>query len=172
MLSRDPTQANAFVSEKDRSAGEQELPELQNRIEPPSLEKQDSAAEKTDGRKENVVVACQRWLEAAHEIQHCATNGQHDSNNAGPVETGVNHVESPGKQLSDLIETRSDASSLRTALVRSELAVDAVGLTQEKQADGGRDNHDHGTPDQAAEEIGKGGGHSERAGADEQDGNP
>jgi len=64
---------------------------LENRVESPALEEENSAAEQADGCKKNVVIAGERRLEAAHEIQHCAANGQHDANDAGPIKTGVNH---------------------------------------------------------------------------------
>lgn len=169
LFCRNTSETHALVGKKDCGASKEKLSELEDWVKTPSLEEQNSSAEKADGGKKDVVIAGQRWLEAAHEIQHCAANGQHDSNNAGPVETGVNHVEAPGKRLSALDETRSDVLILRSVSERSEFAIDAVGLAQEKQTDGCRNNNNDGTPDQAAEEIGEGGGHSEYAGADDLD---
>jgi hypothetical protein len=89
LLRRDAPQANAFVREKHCGARQQKLAELKNRIKAPALKKQDSAAEKSDCGKENVVIPCERRLERAHEIEQRTTDGQHNSDNAGPIKTGI-----------------------------------------------------------------------------------
>ena len=90
MLRRDAPQANAFVREKHCGARQQELAELKNRIKAPALKKQDSTAEKSDCGKKNVVIPCKRRLETAHEIKQRTADGQHNSDNAGPIKTGIN----------------------------------------------------------------------------------
>mgnify|MGYP001232961245 CR=1 FL=1 len=47
----------------------------------------------------------------------------------------------------------------RGARVKSELAVEAVGLADQDQADGGGDHNDQTSPNEAAQEVGEGGGH-------------
>jgi hypothetical protein len=89
LLRRDASQANAFVRKKHCRACQQELPELKNRIKAPALKKEDSSAEKSDCGKENVVIPCQRRLEGAHEIEKRTADGQHNSDNAGPIKTGI-----------------------------------------------------------------------------------
>ena len=91
-----PPQADALVGEEDGGAGEQELAELQDRIETPALEEEDAAAEQADGGEEHVVVAGQGRLEAPHEIEESPTDRQHDPDDAGPVEAGIDHGGSPG----------------------------------------------------------------------------
>ena len=49
--------------------------------------------------------------------------------------------------------------SLRAAPVGSELAVNLVGLADQNQSDGGGNHDDQTTPEEAAQKIGKGGGH-------------
>jgi hypothetical protein len=66
------------------------LTELEDRIEPPALKEEDAAAEQANGSEENVVIAGQRRFETPHEVEEGAANGQHDSNDAGPVQAGVN----------------------------------------------------------------------------------
>ena len=51
------------------------------------------------------------------------------------------------------------AQSTRGARGRSELAVETVGLAQQDQRDGGGNNNDHTSPNEAAQEVGEGGGH-------------
>jgi hypothetical protein len=84
-------QAHALVGEENSGAGQQELPELQDRIETPALEEEDAAAEQADSREKHVVIAGQGWLEAPHEIEEGPANGQHDANDAGPIQAGVDH---------------------------------------------------------------------------------
>jgi hypothetical protein len=91
LLGGDPPQAHAFVSKENGGAGEQKLAELQDRIEAPALEKQDAAAEQADRGEKHVVVAGQGRLEAPHEIEEGTPNRQHDADDAGPVEAGINH---------------------------------------------------------------------------------
>lgn len=90
LLRRDAPQTNAFVREKHCGAGQQKLAELKNRIKAPALKKQNSSAEKSDCGKENVVIPCKRRLERAHEIKQRTADGQHNSDNAGPIKTGIN----------------------------------------------------------------------------------
>jgi hypothetical protein len=44
LLCRDPAQAHTFVGEEHGGAGQQKLSELKDRIEPPTLEKEDASA--------------------------------------------------------------------------------------------------------------------------------
>jgi hypothetical protein len=90
LFRRDAPQTNAFVREKHCGAGQQKLAELKNRIKAPALKKQNSSAEKSDCGKENVVIPCKRRLERAHEIKQRTADGQHNSDNAGPIKTGIN----------------------------------------------------------------------------------
>jgi hypothetical protein len=69
------------------------LPKLENRIEPPALEEKNSSTEQTDRREEHVVITGESRLETAHEVEHCSTYSQHNANNAGPIQTGINHSE-------------------------------------------------------------------------------
>jgi len=91
LLGGHTTQAHAFVSEKHRGACQKELAELQDWIKPPTLEKQNAAAEQAYGGKEHVVIAGQSRLKAPHEVEEGSANGQHDPNNAGPIQAGVDH---------------------------------------------------------------------------------
>jgi hypothetical protein len=84
-------QANALVRKKYGGASQQKLAELQDRVEAPTLEKQDAAAQQANGGEEHVVIAGQGRLKAPHEIEERTTNGQHDPNNAGPIQAGVDH---------------------------------------------------------------------------------
>ena len=90
MLRRDAPQTNAFVREKHCGAGQQKLAELKNRIKAPALREQNSSAEESDFGKKNVVVPCKRRLERAHEVKQRTADGQHNSDNAGPIKTGIN----------------------------------------------------------------------------------
>jgi ElaB/YqjD/DUF883 family membrane-anchored ribosome-binding protein len=72
------------------------LADLQDRVESPALEKQNAAAEQAHGGEKHVVIAGQSGLETPHEIEESSTHGQHDPNNAGPIQAGVDH----GSQLS------------------------------------------------------------------------
>ena len=90
LLRRDAPQANAFVREKHCGAGQQKLAELKNRIKAPALKEQNSSAEKSDCGKKNVVIPCKRRLERAHEVKQRTADGQHNSDNAGPIKTGIN----------------------------------------------------------------------------------
>jgi hypothetical protein len=69
------------------------LPKLKNWIEPPALEEQNSSAEQADRREEHVVITGESRLETAHEVEQCSTYSQHNANNAGPIQTGINHSE-------------------------------------------------------------------------------
>jgi hypothetical protein len=89
LLGGDAPEANALIGKKHRGAGQKELAELEDRIEAPTLEKKNAPAEQAHGGKENVVITSQRWLEAPHEIEEGATNGQNNADDAGPVEAGV-----------------------------------------------------------------------------------
>ena len=91
MLRGDPTQPHAFVGEKDRGASEEKLAELENRVEAPALKKEDAAAEQAHGGEEDVVIPGQGWLEAPHEVEESPTHRQHNADDAGPVQTGVDH---------------------------------------------------------------------------------
>jgi hypothetical protein len=51
LLSGDPTEPHAFVREEHGGASQQELAELKNRIEAPSLKKEDAAAKQSNSRK-------------------------------------------------------------------------------------------------------------------------
>ena len=51
------------------------------------------------------------------------------------------------------------SQSTRGARGRSELAIDLVGLAQQKQGNGGRNHDDHTSPKEAAQKVGEGGGH-------------
>jgi hypothetical protein len=55
------------------------------------LEKEDPAAEQAHRRKKHVVVPGQGGLEAPHEIEQSSPNRQHDADDAGPIEAGINH---------------------------------------------------------------------------------
>jgi hypothetical protein len=50
-----------------------------------------------------------------------------------------------------------------TAASGSEAPIHAVVLADEEEGDGNGDDHDHGAPDEAAEEIAQGGGHGSEA---------
>ncbi len=66
---------------------------LENWIETPALEEKNSTAEQADCREKHVVITSESGLETAHEVEHCPTYSQHDANNAGPIQTGINHSE-------------------------------------------------------------------------------
>jgi hypothetical protein len=87
----DAPQAHALVGEEHRGAGQQELAELEDWIEAPTLKEQNAAAEEAHGGKKHVVVARQGWLEAPHEVEEGSANSQHNADNAGPIQAGVNH---------------------------------------------------------------------------------
>jgi hypothetical protein len=91
LFGRHAPQPHAFVGEKHRGAGEKKLTELQDRVEAPALKEKNAAAEKADGSEKHVVITCQRRFEAAHEVEKSSANGQHDANDAGPIQTGINH---------------------------------------------------------------------------------
>jgi hypothetical protein len=91
LLRRHATQPNALVAEEDGGSGQQELTELEDRIKAPALKKENAAAEKPNGGKKHVVVARQSRLEAPHEVEESPADGQHDPDNAGPIQAGVNH---------------------------------------------------------------------------------
>jgi hypothetical protein len=84
-------QAHALIGKENGGAGKQELTELQDWIQAPALKDQDPAAQQANGRKKNVVIAGQGWFEAPHEIEERPAHGQHDSNDAGPVQAGIDH---------------------------------------------------------------------------------
>ena len=91
LLGGDPPQAHAFVGEENGGAGQQKLAELEDGIKPPALEKEDPATEQAHRRKKHVVVTGQGGLETPHEIEESTSNRQHDADDAGPVEAGINH---------------------------------------------------------------------------------
>jgi hypothetical protein len=91
LLGGHPPQPHALVGEEDGGAGQQELAELEDRIEPPALKKENAAAEQAHGGEEDVVIAGEGRLEAAHEVEQRAADGQHDAHDAGPVQAGVDH---------------------------------------------------------------------------------
>jgi hypothetical protein len=91
LLGGNTAQTNALVSKEDRRSRQQELTKLQDRVEAPALEKEDAAAKQADGRKKHVVIARQSRLETPHEVEEGSANGQHDPNDAGPVQAGVDH---------------------------------------------------------------------------------
>jgi hypothetical protein len=57
------------------------------------LEEKNSSAKKADRREEHVVITSESGLETAHEVEQCSTYSQHNPNNAGPIQTGINHSE-------------------------------------------------------------------------------
>jgi hypothetical protein len=57
LFGRDAPEAHTLVSEEHCRSSQEELPELQDRIKPPALEKQDATAKEANGSKENVVIA-------------------------------------------------------------------------------------------------------------------
>jgi hypothetical protein len=69
------------------------LPKLENWIKPPALEEKNSSAEQADRREEHVVITGESGLEGAHEVEQCSPHSQHNANNAGPIQTGINHSE-------------------------------------------------------------------------------
>jgi hypothetical protein len=69
------------------------LPKLEDWIQPPALEEKNSSAKQADRREEHVVITGESWLETAHEVEQCSTYSQHNANNAGPIQTGINHSE-------------------------------------------------------------------------------
>jgi hypothetical protein len=69
------------------------LPKLEDWIKPPALEEENSSAKQTDRRKEHVVITGESGFETAHEVEHCSTHSQHNANNAGPIQTGINQSE-------------------------------------------------------------------------------
>jgi hypothetical protein len=69
------------------------LAKLENWIKPPSLEEENSSAKQADRREEHVVITGESRLETAHEVEQCSTYSQHNANNAGPIQTGINHSE-------------------------------------------------------------------------------
>jgi len=85
------SQPHTFVGKEDGGSSEQELTELQDRIQSPTLKEKDAATQKTDRREENVVIPGKGGLERPHEIEERTANSKHDSNDACPVETGINH---------------------------------------------------------------------------------
>jgi hypothetical protein len=91
LLGGDSPQAHAFVGKENGGAGQQKLAELQDRIETPALEKEDPAAEQAYRRKKHVIVPGQGGLEAPHEIEESTAYRQHDADDAGPIEAGINH---------------------------------------------------------------------------------
>ena len=91
LFRRHTPEPHALVAEEDGGGGQQELTELKDRIQAPALEKENAAAEQADGGKKHVVVASQSRLEAPHEIEESPADGQHDPDNAGPIQAGVNH---------------------------------------------------------------------------------
>jgi hypothetical protein len=66
------------------------LAKLKNGVKAPALKEQNSSAEESDGGKKNVVIPCKRGLERAQEIEQRTADGQHNSDNAGPIKTGIN----------------------------------------------------------------------------------
>jgi hypothetical protein len=88
-----PPKANTLISKKHGGSSQQELPKLKNWIKPPALEEKNSSAEQADRREEHVVITGESGLETAHEVEHCSTYRQHNANNAGPIQTGINHSE-------------------------------------------------------------------------------
>jgi hypothetical protein len=89
LLRGDAPQPDTFVSEKDRGAGKEELAELKNRVEAPTLEEQNSSAKQAHGGKKNVVVPGESRLEVPHEVEECSTYRQHDADDTGPIKAGV-----------------------------------------------------------------------------------
>ena len=160
LLSRNTPQPHAFVSEENGGAGEQELSELEDRIEAPALKKENAPAKEADRCEENVVIAGERRFKAAHEVEQGTANGQHDPNDAGPIQTGINHSCVPPATAEDCLKQLLIAS-LRSPPVASELAVHLVGLAQQEEANAGGDDHDHSAPNEAAQKVGEGGGHVE-----------
>jgi hypothetical protein len=71
------------------------LTELQDRIQAPTLEKQNATTQQANGGEEDVVIPCQRRLKAAHEIEKCPAHREHNAHDAGPIEAGINHGVSP-----------------------------------------------------------------------------
>jgi hypothetical protein len=88
-----PPKANTLVSKKHGGSSQQELSKLENWIEPPALKEKNSSAEQAYRREEHVVITGESGLETAHEVEHCSTYCQHNANNAGPIQTGINHSE-------------------------------------------------------------------------------
>jgi len=89
LLGGDAPEAHALIGKKHCGAGQEKLAELEDRIEPPALKKQDAATQKADGGEENIVVTGQRRFKTPHEIEEGAAHGQHNADNAGPIQAGV-----------------------------------------------------------------------------------
>jgi hypothetical protein len=95
LLGGDAPQAHTFVGEENGRTSQQKLAELEDRIQAPTLEKQNATAQQANGGEEDVVIPCQRRLEAAHEVEKCPAHREHDAHDAGPIEAGINHGVSP-----------------------------------------------------------------------------
>jgi hypothetical protein len=63
---------------------------LQDRIQSPTLEKQNATTQQADGGKKHVVITGQGWFKAPHEIEEGTAHRQDDANDAGPVQAGIN----------------------------------------------------------------------------------
>jgi hypothetical protein len=168
LLGGDAPEAHALIGKKHRGAGQEKLAELEDRIEPPALKKQDAAAEKAHGGEENVIVAGQRRFKTPHEVEEGAAYGQHDADNAGPIQAGVDQggtraqIEStlgniPAFPLPGLLKPLR--SRPPDQVPGSEAAIHPVVLADEEESQGNRHHHDHSTPEQAAQEIRQGGSH-------------
>jgi hypothetical protein len=91
----DAPQAHTFIGEENGRSSQQKLAELQDRIQAPTLEKQNATTQQANGCEEDVVIPCQRRLKAAHEIEKCPAHREHNAHDAGPIEAGINHGVSP-----------------------------------------------------------------------------
>jgi hypothetical protein len=95
LLGGDAPQAHTLVGEENGRSSQQKLAELQDRIQAPTLEKQNATAKQANGGKEDVVIPGQRRLKAAHEVEKCPAHREHNAHDAGPIEAGINHGVSP-----------------------------------------------------------------------------
>jgi hypothetical protein len=89
LFCRDAAETNALVSEEDRRSGQKKLTKLENRIQAPALKEQNPAAEQSDRGEEDVIIARQGRFEAPHEVEARSSHGQHDADDAGPIQAGV-----------------------------------------------------------------------------------
>jgi hypothetical protein len=58
LLGGDAPQTHTFVGEEDGRSSQEELAELKNRIQAPTLEKQNATAEQANGGEKDVVIPC------------------------------------------------------------------------------------------------------------------